>query len=606
GAITKTKSGFDNLSLRLTNLKEGFMIAKATGGQFGARASKLGAALGSITAPMVAVAAVVGALIAALVTLWKTNDEFRQNITNTWNEIKEKVSGFCDGIVERINALGFDFENITEVLKAIWMGFCDLVAPIFEGAFSAVSTILGTVLDVITGIFDVFIGLFTLNWEQAWNGVKEIFGGVLNGITGIFGIAIDIIRGIADAICGWFGTTWKDTWQSVKDFFANIWNNISSFFENIGTNISTAFHNFIDTIVTFFSNLPYNIGYLLGVAIGHVIQFVIDLGTHAIEAGRTFVDNLINFIKTAPGKIAEWLANTIAKVASWAVDFKNRAKQAGSDFVDKVISTIKNLPGNLREWLLSTTKKVIEWGPELLRKGKDAISQLKDGIIDGAKSLPDRMKEIGKNIVDGVWKGIVKAKNKFVSDVKGFFSGIVDGVKDTLKIHSPSQVFEKEIGWWLPLGAAVGFKNAMPQAVKDMQSSLDKGISKLTVSDATVNTAFSVESFADKVKKIYNEVAIWFANIDVSLRKSIDGMSQNLQELLEAGKSVVDVRDDFGDVVLKKYTSRKVDVRDGTDDDNQPLSGNGNTYVFYSNTSLSATECKREMEKAQEEMAFGI
>ena len=36
-------------------------------------------------------------------------------MTAIWNKILVSISGFFDGIVERINALGFDFENITEV-----------------------------------------------------------------------------------------------------------------------------------------------------------------------------------------------------------------------------------------------------------------------------------------------------------------------------------------------------------------------------------------------------------------------------------------------------------------------------------------------------------
>lgn len=53
------------------------------------------------------------------------------------------------------------------------------------------------------------------------------------------------------------------------------------------------------------------------------------------------------------------------------------------------------------------------------------------------------MKEVGVNIVNGVWSGICSAKDKFVSDVKSFFSGIVDGVKDALDINSPSRVMKK-------------------------------------------------------------------------------------------------------------------------------------------------------------------
>lgn len=79
--------------------------------------SSFGVAIGGISAPVVAVIAVIAALVAAFVHLWKNNEEFRNKITAIWEQIKGIFSGFCQGIVDRLNALGFDFENIGEVIK---------------------------------------------------------------------------------------------------------------------------------------------------------------------------------------------------------------------------------------------------------------------------------------------------------------------------------------------------------------------------------------------------------------------------------------------------------------------------------------------------------
>ena len=65
--------------------------------------------------------------------------------------------------------------------------------------------------------------------------------------------------------------------------------------------------------------------------------------------------------------------------------------------------------------------------------------------------------------MNGVWSGICSAKDKFVSDVKSFFSGIVDGVKDALDINSPSRVMKKEVGRWIPPGVGEGIKEEMPE-----------------------------------------------------------------------------------------------------------------------------------------------
>lgn len=162
----------------------------------------LGGALGGLSAPILAVVAVIGVLVAAFVSLWNSNEEFRNKIMGTWETIKGKFEEFGNGIVERLNKMGFDFENFGEVVKAVWDWICDYLAPVFTNAFDAVAAVLGGALDVLTGLFDVFAGLFTGNWEQMWNGVKEIFEGIWDAIVGVLKGAINIIINAINAFIG--------------------------------------------------------------------------------------------------------------------------------------------------------------------------------------------------------------------------------------------------------------------------------------------------------------------------------------------------------------------------------------------------------------------
>lgn len=162
----------------------------------------LGGVLGSLSAPILAIVAAVGVLIAAFVSLWKNNEEFRNNIIAIWEGIKAKFEAFGQGIVDRLNKMGFEFDNFGEVVKAAWDYICNYLAPVFENAFDAVAAILGGALDVIMGIFDVFAGLFTGNWEQMWNGVKEIFGGIWDAIVGVLKGAINIMINSINSLIG--------------------------------------------------------------------------------------------------------------------------------------------------------------------------------------------------------------------------------------------------------------------------------------------------------------------------------------------------------------------------------------------------------------------
>ena len=131
--------------------------------------STLGAAIGSISAPVVAVVAVIAVLVAAFVHLWNINENFKNSILSIWEQIKSTFERLTSGIVDRVNALGFNFQSFDDMLKAMWNGLCSVLAPVFEGVFQHISDDFTFVTDTILSVLDVFIGLFSGNWQQCWN-----------------------------------------------------------------------------------------------------------------------------------------------------------------------------------------------------------------------------------------------------------------------------------------------------------------------------------------------------------------------------------------------------------------------------------------------------
>ena len=232
-------------------IKKLMVAVKSGTGIFG----KLGTALGGISAPVLAIVAVIAVLVAAFTHLWKTNDGFRENIIATWTQIKETVNNFCQGIVDRLNSLGFEFSSITEVLKAVWDGFCNLLGPVFEGAFRFISDTLSTVLDVILNTVDFFIAVFSGDWEGAWEAVKNIFSSIWNGLVSWFTNILETIKGVLDVALGWIGSSWEQVWSGVKNFFTNIWNGIKAFISSTINSISTTISNVITGIKTTVSNV---------------------------------------------------------------------------------------------------------------------------------------------------------------------------------------------------------------------------------------------------------------------------------------------------------------------------------------------------------------
>lgn len=192
GKVTSGIGSILSLGSKLAPLFSG--ISSSVGG--------LSGVLGAISLPIVGIVAAIGTLIAAFKHLWDTNEQFKTNILGTWQNIKDMFDQFGQGIVDRLNNMGFDFQKFSDVVKAIWDGFCSFLAPVFEGAFQIVESVLKTVLDALMGIFDIFAGLFTGNWKQVWTGIKEFFGAIWDAILGILKSAINGITGAINTVIG--------------------------------------------------------------------------------------------------------------------------------------------------------------------------------------------------------------------------------------------------------------------------------------------------------------------------------------------------------------------------------------------------------------------
>ena len=318
-----------------TGVKKLGVAVKAGTGVFG----KLGAALGGISAPVLAIVAVVAVLIAAFKHLWDTNEEFRNAITGIWEGIVSKIQAFCQGIVDRLNALGFDFSSIVDVLKSLWGGLCQFLAPVFGAAFNVVSTVLGTVLDVITGLLDVFIGLFTGNWSQMWEGVKEIFSGIWDGITGLFDTALNLLKSLAETVFGWFSSTWESVWSGIKSFFETIWNGIVAFFSGIWNTIVstvTAQINAVKTVVTTVFNAIKTTATTIWNGIKTAISTVVDgiksKVSSVFESVKSTATNLFNGIKSTATNVWNGIKTAIVTPIEAARDKIRSALDAVSGF----------------------------------------------------------------------------------------------------------------------------------------------------------------------------------------------------------------------------------------------------------------------------------
>ncbi len=412
GKVTSTvgtaMKGFSGLTKGIAKL--GVKIAGSSGSITG-----LGSALGAVAGPVLAVVAVIGTLAAAFATLWKSNDEFRENIIGTWNQIKETVSGFCQGIVGRLNSLGFEFESITEVLSAVWQGFCNLLAPVFEGVFNHIANTLSTVLDVILGIVDVFISVFQGDWSGAWEAVKGIFTTMWEGLVSWFENILGTLKGVAEVVLGWFGTSWDEVWNAVSTTFTNIWNGITTFFSDAWESIK----NVVSVGIQFIGSLLEAAWDIITLPFQLIWENCGDTITSIWETIKTTVGSAINAVSSTLSSVMNAIQTTISTI--WT---------AISTKISTVVNSIKTT--------VSTVFNAIKTTVTTIWNGiKTSISTVVDGVktkvttvFNSVKSTLSSVFSSIKSTATSVWNGIKSAITGPIDQAKTHISNALNSIKN--------------------------------------------------------------------------------------------------------------------------------------------------------------------------------
>mgnify|MGYP001077404210 CR=1 FL=1 len=383
----------------------GTTASGATGGM-----AVLKGALAAITSPVGIAVAAIAAITAVIVTLWNTNEDFRNKITEIWDRIKTVFTEFGQHITDKLNSLGFDFENFGEVVKAIWEGFCNLLAPIIEGVFNNIANVIETTLNVITGVFDLFVSLFTGDWSGAWDAVKGIFESVWNGLKEYISNILNTIKGVADAFLGLFGTSWDEVWNSIKTTFENIWNGIVSFFTGILDGIKNAVTTAWTAISTTVSNVWNTISTKIQTTL-QTIQNIITTVWNAVSgvfttvwtAISTTVSNVVNSIKNTITNVFNAVKTTVSNIFNSVKSTVTSIWNSISSTISNVVNSIKNTVSNVFNTLKSTVSNVFNSIKSTATSVWNAIKNAITTPINAAKNAVHNAIEAIKSKFNFTW-----------------------------------------------------------------------------------------------------------------------------------------------------------------------------------------------------------
>ena len=462
------------VSTQIGNMVEWYTKAGGASGILAKAQTGLSSAFSFLTSPIGIVIGVIAVLVAAFIHLWRTNEDFRNAVIAIWERIKGAFQEFVAGIQERLSAMGISFQSITQTISAIWDGFCNLLAPVFEAAFGIIATVLETAFGVITGLLDVFIGAYNGNWTQLWTGVQEIFGAVWERIKGVFSGVLAALQGVADVFLGWFGTSWTELWTNVQGFFEGVWNGISTFFTTIWTTISTTVTTFCTTVWTTISTIFTTVAETVSTiweGIKSVIQVAIMFIVELINAAFQLITVPFRFIwENCKETITEaWEA--IKTTVSTALNFvKDNIITPVMTAIKTVIDTVWNGIKNVITTVMNGIKTVITTVWNAIKTATSTVwNAIKTAVTTAVNAIKTAVTPIFnaiKTTITSVWNGVKSATTSAWNAIKSGVTSAVNAVKSKVQSVMNSIKSVMSSAWNSMKGAASSGWNAIKSAIE--------------------------------------------------------------------------------------------------------------------------------------------
>lgn len=283
-------------------------------------------------------------ILETVLTAWNENlkpvlDEWTQKFNELWTQhIQPMINSFLDFIGKLTNGISELWNKwLVPIINWIIKNVIPVVSPIIKEIENTVMNVFGKIEDILkgfwntlSGIIDFIVGVFTGDWNKAWNGIKETFNGIWQIIKGNFDIvwesikgivktAIDVVKGVIQISLNYIKTIWQNIWNGIKNFVSNIWNGIKGIFSGTGqwfsnifqqayngitrvfSNIGNFFSGIWQRIKETFSNLGTSIGNAISNAVKSGINGVISLIERTINKAINLINGAIGIINLIPG-----------------------------------------------------------------------------------------------------------------------------------------------------------------------------------------------------------------------------------------------------------------------------------------------------------------
>ena len=407
------------------------------------------------------------------------------NGTDLLNEFVTELNnsgGGLDGFIQTIDNMS---ENIAEVVSSVLselIGVISTIAPSFvQVAMDLITTLVTTLVGKLPELLNVGIeiilalinGLTTAipNIVTAVVGIiPELVNALVTGIPLLIQGAVQLLLAIVDAIP-----------QIIPPLVTALPTVILAIIDGLMIAIPQLLQGAIQFLMAIIQAIPVIVDALLGalptiintiidgliIAIPQLIQGAIQLLMAIVEAIPVIIDALIEALPTIINTIIDGLLNSLPLLLQGAIQLLMAIIQAIPTIISLLVKDIPNIVTTIISTLVSRTPDLIKGTVQLLmgivkaipQIIKELVKQIPTIITTIVKSLSNglsQIKDVGKNLIRGLWEGISDMVGWIGDKIKGFGESVLGGLKSFFGIHSPSAIMRDEVGKFISEGIAVG------------------------------------------------------------------------------------------------------------------------------------------------------
>lgn len=415
--------------------------------------------------------------------------------TSSYQSIADQFSGILPatsaGFLEQAQAAGILSDSYTQLTEVPIEEYQEAVSKMLEKGVAD----LGLANNTMEEAFSTLSGSLAMA-RGAWSNLVTGLADDSADLDMLIGNFVESVGAVATNIIPKIGTALNGASKLVRELIPVIVQEIPVLIEE---NLPILVEAAVSIIQSLVDGISQNQEMLFGAIFGvvtYLAETFIGMLPQIVELGLNLIVSLANGIAESLPEMIPTIVDVILQIVDTLVNNVDMLVDAALNIIialaNGIVNSLPMLIEKIPDIIVSIVDAIIANAPKLLDAALQIVVTLGSGLVSSIPSLLDsvgemassiisgisdgvaNISEIGQNIVNGLWAGIEGMGAWIKEKVSGFFSGIVDNVKNLLGIHSPSTVFS-DVGVNIVNGVWEGIK-AMGAWIRDKVSGFFSGI----------------------------------------------------------------------------------------------------------------------------------